>query len=138
MNDFDSDIVYECNVYLERLHSYYLNGKDSFWWANKETITLSEIRSSVNNEEIKIQTDYFYHDDDLLKNKEWHIGRIKYFILNPIEIRDIVVVDGMIKDGHHRLMAALAREDELIHISYSGDSTVFDYLIGKTDKKPLN
>lgn len=79
-----------------------------------------------------------------LRGKEWHIGRIKYFVNNPARITPISLdndcssgfISGypIVVDGHHRLMAAIIRNDETIPAYYSGLVDTLDYLTGKIDE----
>ena len=79
------------------------------------------------------------------KSREWHIGRILYFINHPNEIRDIqidnqcsygyILPQPIIIDGWHRYAAArwLYDQDRLseIHCRYGGRMDVLEYLQGK-------
>jgi len=81
------------------------------------------------------------------RSREWHIGRIIYFINHPMEIRDIeidnecsgnfILPQPIIVDGWHRYAAArwLYDQDKLteIHCRYGGRADVLEYLQGKTD-----
>lgn len=42
----------------------------------------------------------------------------------------------VITDGHHRLLAAIAREDLFIHAKYFGMPSLLESLIGITDQVP--
>lgn len=79
------------------------------------------------------------------KSRDWHIGRIIYFINHPEEIRDIYIdneCEGLhifpkpvIVDGWHRYAAARWLYDQgkltEIHCRYNGRVDVLDYLKGK-------
>ena len=81
------------------------------------------------------------------KSREWHIGRIIYFINHPMEIRDIeidnecsgniILPQPIIVDGWHRYAAARWLYDQgkltEIHCRYGGRVDVLEYLQGKTD-----
>lgn len=85
------------------------------------------------------------------KSREWHIGRIIYFINHPTEIRDIEIdndcFDGhilpqpIIVDGWHRYAAARWLYDQCklseIHCRYGGRMDVLKYLQGKLDNLSL-
>lgn len=84
-------------------------------------------------------------------SRDWHIGRILYFIKHPNEIRDIeidnecscgyILPQPVIVDGWHRYTAArwLFDQGKLfeIHCRYGGRMDVLDYLQGKTDELQL-
>ena len=88
---------------------------------------------------------YNYLDDNL-KTKEWHIGRIIYFINNPDRIDPIQIdnkcfgrcISGIpiIEDGNHRFMALLYLGMEDIKIDYCGRRDVLNYLMGITNEIP--
>lgn len=81
------------------------------------------------------------------KSREWHIGRIIYFINHVNEIRDIeidnecsggvILPQPIIIDGWHRYAAARWLYDQgkltEIHCKYGGRVDVLEYLQGKTD-----
>lgn len=85
------------------------------------------------------------------KSREWHIGRIIYFINHPTEIRDIEIdndcFDGhilpkpIIVDGWHRYAAARWLYDQCklseIHCRYGGRMDILEYLQGKLDNLSL-
>lgn len=82
------------------------------------------------------------------KSRDWHIGRILYFIKHPDEIRGIeidnecsggyILPQPVIVDGWHRYVAArwLFDQGKLseIHCMYGGRMDVLEYLQGKTDE----
>lgn len=82
------------------------------------------------------------------KSREWHIGRIIYFINHPIEIRDIeidnecngsfILPQPVIIDGWHRYAAARWLYDQgkltEIHCRYGGRKDLLLYLKGETDE----
>lgn len=82
------------------------------------------------------------------RTRDWHIGRILYFIKNPNEIRDIeidnecsgryILPQPVIVDGWHRYAAArwLFDQGKLfeIHCNYGGRMDVLEYLQGKTEQ----
>ena len=81
------------------------------------------------------------------KSRDWHIGRIIYFIKHPNEIRDIIIDNKcsggfilpqpVIVDGWHRYAAARWLYDQCklseIHCRYGGRVDVLEYLQGKID-----
>lgn len=82
--------------------------------------------------------------------RDWHIGRILYFIKHPNEICNIeidnecdngyILPQPVIVDGWHRYAAARWLFDQgkldKIHCRYGGRSDVLEYLKGNTDKYP--
>lgn len=82
------------------------------------------------------------------KSRDWHIGRIIYFINHPMEIRDIeidnecnggfILPQPIIVDGWHRYVAArwLYDQNKLskIHCRYGGREDLLLYLKGETDE----
>lgn len=81
------------------------------------------------------------------RTRDWHIGRIIYFIKHPEEIRDIeidnecnneyILPQLVIVDGWHRYAAARWLFDQgklfKIHCRYGGRLDVLDYLKGNSD-----
>ena len=86
------------------------------------------------------------------RDRDWHIGRILYFINHSNEIRDIeidnecngsyILPQPVIVDGWHRYAAArwLFDQGKLfeIHCRYGGRMDVLDYLQGKTEELQLD
>lgn len=82
------------------------------------------------------------------KSRNWHIGRIMYFIEHPEEIRDIeidnecncgcIFPQPVIIDGWHRYAAARWLYDQgkltQIHCRYGGRLDVLEYLQGMRDE----
>ncbi len=82
-----------------------------------------------------------------MRSRDWHIGRILYFIKHPNEIRDIeidnecnngyILPQPVIVDGWHRYAAArwLFDQEKLfkIHCRYGGRMDVLDYLQGNNE-----
>lgn len=81
------------------------------------------------------------------KSRDWHIGRIIYFINHPDEIRDIdidnecsngfILPQPIIVDGWHRYAAAKWLYDQgrltEIHCRYGGRTDILEYLQGSTN-----
>lgn len=84
------------------------------------------------------------------RTRDWHIGRILYFIKRPNEIRDLeidnkcsggyILPQPVIVDGWHRYAAArwLFDQGKLseIHCKYGGRIDVLKYLQGRTNDIP--
>lgn len=122
--------------------------EDIYW--DDVLLTVSDIKDMLNNNLIK-EIDEPFPDIptyERLKskkyNKEWHVGRIKYFINHPEKITPISLdndcsggfISGypIILDGHHRLIASILRQDKYIEAYYSGLVTTVDYLTGAVNK----
>ena len=94
-------------------------GTKIYWYPNY--IELKDVCNMINDvEEVNKQ-----YQDWSEKSKEWHIGRIKYFVNNPNKITPITVDDGCngdikILDGCHRYLAKLYLEHKTIECFYSG------------------
>lgn len=136
-------------ILIEKLSEFY---PSEYWnWNDGDYITLEDISSAVDNNLPEISDpfgDTCKHLAQEVKSREWHIGRIIYFINHPGEIRDIEI-DNMcnngcilpvpiIVDGHHRFVAAKylheTKKVETIHCMYCGRMDVLDYLKGNTDE----
>lgn len=123
-------------------------------WDKTEEINLDDISVAIHDAVPEISEPYgdsWKHPVLEQKSREWHIGRIIYFINHPTEIRDIEIdndcFDGhilpqpIIVDGWHRYAAARWLYDQCklskIHCRYGGRMDVLDYLQGKTDNLSL-
>ena len=130
-------------IKVKRLRQYI---KFPINWGNIE-ITYKDIIEGIKNN-IPEQKDIFATSwTDVNKgdevDKEWHIGRILYFINNPDKIESIVLDNvctfssilpiPIIIDGHHRYIATVIRNDEFIPAKYSGLVSLLEYLKGESD-----
>lgn len=129
---------------IRRLLKYFPS--DDWGWNDRENIKMSDIDKAIDNYEEETE----YYDGSIQRTKEWHIGRILYFIKNPDEIKDIKIDNicggdfsptvPIIMDGHHRFIAAVYRcfcgEEDEIQCDYHGRKDIFDYLVGNTKHKP--
>ena len=123
-------------------------------WDKTGEISLDDISIAIHDAISEISEPYgdsWEHPVLEQKSREWHIGRIIYFINHPTEIRDIEIdndcFDGhilpqpIIVDGWHRFVAARWLYDQCklskIHCRYGGRMDVLDYLQGKTDNLSL-
>ena len=133
-------------IKVKRLRQYI---KFPINWGNIE-ITYKDIIEGIKNN-IPEQKDIFATLwTDVNKgnevDKEWHIGRILYFINNPDKIESIdldnvctfssILPIPIITDGHHRYIATVIRKDEFISAKYSGLVSLLEYLTGESDIKP--
>jgi len=79
--------------------------------------------------------------------KEWHVGRVIYFINNPNKITPIamdnecvgqyIVAKPIIMDGHHRYLASIVAGFKIIPVYYSGRVDLLEYLLGKSNVIPI-
>lgn len=135
-------------VLLKRMSEYI----DGMAWNLNEMITLDDIIEGLKSG-IAEQYEYYCNGVELYARnqpKEWHIGRIIYFINHPKEIKDIEVDNiadshyifpvPIIADGNHRYMAALYLHKlgsmETINCIYVGRVDLLEYLTGESDCKP--
>lgn len=150
MENFEPlDEYYGDIILFERLSEFYPSG---YWeWNDGDYITLEDVSAGLKNgikEILDPYSDTYKHPVLKTKSRDWHIGRIVYFINHPEEIRDIEI-DNMcnngrilpvpiIVDGHHRFVAAKYLYDngklKTIHCMYGGRMDVLDYLKGNTDE----
>jgi len=138
-----SDIDY---IKVKRLRQYI---KFPINWGNIE-ITYKDIMEGIKNNILEQKEIFAISWTEVYKNdganKDWHIGRILYFVNNPDKI-DPIMLDNdcsdydifpipIITDGNHRYIAAVIRKDEFIPVHYSGLVDLLDYLKGESDVKP--
>lgn len=130
-------------ILIDRLMSFCDFRETGMQWDNSY-ITLEEIRKGI---EIGLPEQHAPYTTGLLeidsRSKEWHIGRIIYFINNPEKITPLDIDNechGMtimpvpiIEDGHHRLFALLYLRKIECEVRYSGLVSVLEYLKGETD-----
>lgn len=117
----------------------------------REKINLDDISIAIHEAQLEISEPYgdtWKHPVLEHKNKDWHIGRIIYFINHAGEIKDVeidnpcsggfILPAPIIVDGWHRWAAArwLYDQERLseIHCRYGGRVDVLEYLQGKTDE----
>ena len=123
-------------------------------WKENEIVTIDDINKGIKDnvcEQIEPYDNlniYNLH----IEEKEWHIGRIIYFINHEDEITGITIDNycddsyvypvPIIINGNHRWMAALwlnkHGKKEFVECSYGGRLDLLDYLIGKSDKCPTD
>lgn len=122
-------------------------------WDDEEKIDLEDISVAMHEGIPEITDPYgdtWKHPVLKKRTREWHIGRILYFIKHPNEICDIeidnecnngyILPQAVIVDGWHRYAAARWLFDQgklfKIHCRYGGRSDVLDYLKGNLNKYP--
>ncbi|RHQ82473.1 hypothetical protein [Clostridium sp. AF22-10] len=144
MEEYNGDIIR-----LDRLIEFL---PDEFWiWDETENITLEDISVAIHDGLPEVNEPYrdtWKHPALEKKSREWHIGRIIYFINHPTEIRDIyleeecwegfILPSTTINDGWHRYAAARWLYDQgkmsTVHCQYGGREDILDYLKGTTDE----
>ena len=122
-----------------------------YWsWDGAKKIYLDDISAAIQKALPEISSPYgdtWKYPATEHKSREWHIGRIIYFINHPDEIKDVEIdneCDGnyilprpIIVDGWHRYAAArwLYSRGKLfkIHCKYGGRIDILEYLQGKTN-----
>lgn len=143
-SDYKGDLIL-----INRMEKFY-----SFlsWNEDERCIDLDDVACAIHSA-VPEQLEPFGHGDrDLifLKTREWHLGRILYFINHQDEIKDIEIDNiysknyiypyPFIIDGNHRFYAAMWLHDrgemDKIHCLYGGRQDVLDYLTGKSDICP--
>jgi predicted RNase H-like HicB family nuclease/predicted HTH domain antitoxin len=141
----------EYEIIVDRLYEFTRNNNP---WYGCGTISIDDIENGIKKgiepinyqyqENMPYELDYTYDiiDEDI---KNWHIGRIIYFIVNPDKIDAISISDlnfnelsAFIDDGNHRFLAKVYLKHKTIKAFYSGRIDLLDYLTGKTDKLILD
>ena len=127
-----------------------INGKWEMNWDESEPITVDLVKSKLDS--IEIRTDA--HMSLYAASYRYHLGRIAYFVKTPSELHSIVVDEDWdsrrrfktkdefeiyiprlyIRDGFHRLMAALVLDLDEININYKGSSEALEHLTRKVEK----
>ena len=145
LDEDDGDLVK-----MDRLQEFV---DSSFEWDGSGEITLDDISIAIHEALPKVAEPYgdtWEHPVLEARTREWHLGRILYFISHPDEIKDIdidnlpceyipyLLPKPVIVDGWHRYAAAYWLYDqgklETIHCRYGGRVDVLEYLQGKIDK----
>lgn len=126
-------------------------------WEGTGEINLDEISVGIHEAIPEISEPYgdtWKHPVLGQRSRDWHIGRIIYYINHPNEIKDIeidnacsnglILPQPFIVDGWHRFAAARWLYDQgklnKIHCRYGGRMDVLEYLQGKTnsfDSEPV-
>lgn len=120
-----------------------------YWsWDGTEKIYLDDISAAIQKTLPEVSSPYgdtWKYPVTKRKTREWHIGRIIYFINHPDEIKDVEIDNEcnggyilpcpIIVDGWHRYAAArwLYSQGKLfkIHCRYGGRIDILEYLQGK-------
>jgi len=134
-------------ILLERLLEYYPDTfTTGFQWPGMEensVILLYDVLAEADT--IAEQSEPLHHFED--QNREWHMGRILYFINHPEKIRPIVIdlkcykghvtSEPFIEDGWHRFAALCCLGNTHVEAAYSGRRDVLAYLKGESDERPF-
>lgn len=143
LEEYDGDIIR-----IDRLNDFLPD--ESWEWDLQGEINLDDISIAIHEaltENSEPYGDTWEHPVLERRSRDWHIGRIIYFINHPMEIRDIeidnecsgnfILPQPIIVDGWHRYAAARWLYDKgkltEIHCRYGGRADVLEYLQGKTD-----
>lgn len=141
MEEYNGDIIR-----IDRLIDFIPT--EHWEWDLQGTINLEDISIAIHNGLPEVPDPYgdtWEHPVLERKSRDWHIGRIIYFINHPEEIRDIdidnecdqrhILPEPVIVDGWHRWAAARWLYDQgritKIHCRYDGRVDVLEYLQGK-------
>lgn len=118
-------------------------------WDETGEIDLEDISNAIHESIPEISDPYgdmWNHPAMEQKTREWHIGRIIYFIKHPMEIKDIDIdndyfegnINPEILDGWHRYAAARWLYDQgkitEIHCRYGGNLDTIKYLRGELNE----
>ena len=144
MEEYTGDII-RIDRLIEFLQSEYWE------WDDCGKIDLDDISIGIHECITEISEPYgdtWNHPVLERRSRDWHIGRIIYFINHPEEIRDIeidkecidnyILPSAVIVDGWHRYAAARWLYDQgkltQIHCRYGGRLDVLEYLQGMRDE----
>jgi len=126
---------------------------EGFEWIDNKPIIMQDIGNAVKNGTIGTAEpfgDRWKNWPKEVKDEQYHISRVIYFINHPEEIKDIEIDNrywqdrytsyiyptSEIIDGWHRFAAAVYIGLKEIDVIYGGRIDVLDYLMGKTDIEP--
>lgn len=140
-------------IKIDKLIEFFPEEHWEWDWDEKDEIDLQDISIAIHEGIPEIHDPYgdtWNHPVLERYSRDWHIGRIIYFIKHPEEIRDIeidnecnngyILPQPVIVDGWHRYVAArwLFDQEKLftIHSRYGGRLDILEYLQGKSNKYP--
>jgi len=128
-------------ILTERFLEFCDFAEEGFEWYGI-TVTLSDIAKGI-ADGLDVRIDRY---NEKHKSKQWHIGRIMYFVedprrITPIDVSVLYAYNGMfptptIIDGWHRFAAILYLGLPKFKIIYNGRIDVLRYLEGKRKTKP--
>jgi len=129
-------------IRTDRFLEFYKISDTGIEW-NEDSVTIEDVRDGIANgmtEQHKAYVPYAFP-----VNKEWHIGRIIYFINRPDKITPLDIEGDIdewedhkntwvaLIDGHHRFAAILYLGLSEFRVRYSGSVDVLRYLTGETN-----
>lgn len=143
LKEYNGDII-RINRLIEFLPTKYWS------WDGTKKIYLDDISAAIQKALPEISSPYgdtWKYPVTEHKSREWHIGRIIYFINHPDKIKNVeidnecngsyILPRSIIVDGWHRYAAArwLYSRGKLfkIHCKYGGRIDILEYLQGKTN-----
>lgn len=146
MEEYNGDMIF-----IERLIEFF--PKEYWEWDDTGKINLEDMSVAMHEgipEIPDLYGDTWEYPVLEQKIREWHIGRILYFINHPNEICDIeidnecnngyILPQPVIVDGWHRYAAARWLFDQgklvTIHCRYGGRMDVLEYLKGDLEEHP--
>lgn len=143
MEEYNGDIVK-----IERLKEFV---QSEYWeWDDSGEITLDDISIAIHEalpEVLEFYGDTWEYPVIQHRDRDWHIGRIIYFINHPEEIKDIKIDNETVNncilplpiiiDGWHRYAAAMWLYDQEkisdILCKYGGRLDILKYLKAEVD-----
>lgn len=146
MEEYNGDMIF-----IERLIEFF--PKEYWEWDDTGKINLEDMSVAMHEGIPEIPDPYgdtWEYPVLEQKIREWHIGRILYFINHPNEICDIeidnecnngyILPQPVIVDGWHRYAAARWLFDQgklvTIHCRYGGRMDILEYLKGDLEERP--
>jgi len=137
-------------VLIDRLASFLR--EDRWEWDKTGVIDLNDISNAIMNgqqEQPELYGDTWKHPPEGKKSRDWHIGRVIYFINHQDEIKDLeidnlcadnyIFPQPIITDGNHRFLAAMWLQKEwkmqTVHCFYGGRLDLLDYLTGEINNR---
>ena len=138
-------------VLFDRLLDLAAIDVDQSWhWPDSDHFSLEEVITAHQQGLKSVDEPYgdtWKHPVLRLKDTEYHIRRIIYFLEHPDEISSIevdnsyvganILPDCLIVDGHHRIAAGIILGLKYIDINYGGRGDVEDYISGRSDVRPF-
>lgn len=135
-------------IILDRLiKSARINSSKLFVWG--EPVTTQDVKDFLSTGKHGTEIPYGNNHNMIpdVKDKDYHISRVAYFVQHPEEITDIDVDNqcigmhitsrAIVTDGWHRLMAAYILGLETIEVNYGGRVDVLEYLQGLRNEEDL-
>ena len=118
-------------------------------WPGSPAISLDEVVRAKKQGVVGDSRPYgdtWRHPVREVRDMDYHIARIVYFLDHPEEVAGMDVDNGCtdngilptceIVDGWHRLAAAIILNPHTVDIEYGGRVDVMDYLTGASDVRP--